>query len=86
MANENTKFKLQLTEDERDLWVEFINSDLYSIVVKVLYNDLLKDIKNNLHSISLDGSEEKDKLLIAKKLQAQGAEHLIKLFIELKGK
>ena len=78
------KFKLNLNDDEKYNLNEFLQSESYPIVLKILQNDLLNLQKRALIETNVDGSAEKTNELMLRKAEIQGAQKLINLFIELK--
>jgi uncharacterized protein YktB (UPF0637 family) len=80
----NSNFKLQLSEDERDIWLEIMhNSDAHKVIFKVL-DQLIKLNEKNLLSRVQDGTDKVKNDICLQHAEIQGMHKIIKLLAEVR--
>lgn len=79
-----SQFKLDLEENEKDIFTQvFLVSDDYKVVLKIM-NQLLSLQEQAVLSLNQDGSEQKRNELMCAKIEMQGAKKLINRLIEIR--
>lgn len=83
MSN-SSNFKLNLSEEERDIWLEVMhNTDYYKVIFKVL--DQLTAARDTANlSMYVDGSDKSKNELVCATIESQGAKKLVSTFKALR--
>lgn len=80
----NSNFKLNLSEEEREIWLEIMhNSDGYKVVFKVL-DQLTASKEQAMLSRHIDASDKSKNELVCDMIEVQGAKKIIQAFKALR--
>lgn len=79
-----SQFKLDLQEDEKDIFAQmFLVSDDYKVVLKIL-NQLIALQEQAVLNRNIDLSENNKNMLLLDKVEMQGAKKLVNRLIEIR--
>ncbi len=80
----NSNFKLNLSEEERDVWLEAMhNTDYYKVIFKVL-DQLTAARDSAILTMHVDGSDKSKNELVCAMIESQGAKKVIQAFKALR--
>ncbi len=80
----NSNFKLDLSEEERDIWLEVMhNTDYYRVIFKVL-DQLTASKEQAMLSRHIDASDKSKNELVCDMIEVQGAKKVIQAFKALR--